>query len=190
MYPVKAGYDVLVPENPRRDAGLSGVLFVRRQTREVESLFAGNDEDNGISIIGDYLPTQEMLAVSSPSQLTGAVDVLLSQQGFVTTAGTNRPYGTGNNYANAIVSLLGPGTDLDFKVDPQSLVSTQTFEGAYNRYKVDAVVPSEGSAYIRTCARPSACTISLIRDRPRLNLAIAPSLLIMPLIGAAQVPFS
>ncbi|MDH6370540.1 hypothetical protein M2444_002320 [Paenibacillus sp. PastF-3] len=132
LYPVKTGYDLLVPENPRRDAGLAGVLYVRRQTREVESLFPGNDEDNGIVVIGDYLPTQDYTTVMNPAALAGAVDVLLSQQGFVTTAGTNKAYGDSNSYANAIARLMGPGSDLNYKVDPQSLVSTQTFEGSFS----------------------------------------------------------
>ncbi|RAV18842.1 LamG-like jellyroll fold domain-containing protein [Paenibacillus contaminans] len=125
----KAGYDILVPENPRRDAGLSGLLYVRRQTREVESLFSGNDEDNGIIVIGDYVPTQEFTGVFTGG-VNGAKDVLLGMQGFVTVAGTNKAYAydASNQYANAITRLLGPGDDLNYKVDPQSLVSTVAYD--------------------------------------------------------------
>lgn len=118
----KTGYDMLVPENPRRDAGLAGILYVRRQTREVESLFPGNDEDNGIVVYGDYIPQQEYAA-----SLSGTTDLLLGMQGFVTVAGTNRAYGT-SSYANAIARLLGPGDDLNYKVDPQSLASTLAYD--------------------------------------------------------------
>lgn len=118
----KTGYDTLVPENPRRDNGLAGVLYVRRQTREVESLFPGNDEDNGIVVIGEYVPTQEMAGVS------GAADLLLGIQGFITTAGTNKAAGSLNQYANAVSRLLGLGDDLNYKIDPQSLISSITFE--------------------------------------------------------------
>ena len=38
------GYDVLSPSNPRRDAGLSTILFVRKETKEVQSLFPYSNE--------------------------------------------------------------------------------------------------------------------------------------------------
>jgi hypothetical protein len=122
----RAGYELLVPENNRRDAGLGGALYVRRQTREVESLFSGNDEDNGIMVIGDYVPTQEIATAT----LSDTQDVLIGMQGFVTTAGTNRAYDTGGTIrlANAISRVLGPGDDLNYKVDPQTLVSTAAYD--------------------------------------------------------------
>ncbi|ETT45695.1 hypothetical protein C162_20216 [Paenibacillus sp. FSL R7-269] len=128
--PAKTGYDTLVPENPRRDNGLAGVLYVRKTTREVESLFWGNDEDNGIVIYGDYLPSQEFASQASAT-LAGATNILTSIQGFITTAGTNAGTDGGiNNYLNAISRLLGPGDDLNYKVDPQSLIGTLTFNSA------------------------------------------------------------
>jgi VCBS repeat-containing protein len=129
FYPLaRTGYDILVPENARRDAGLGGLLYIRKQTREVESLFPGNDEDNGISVIGEYMPTQEMTAIQAT--LSGTTDLLLGIQNFITTAGTNRAYGTNNLYANAITTLLGPGDDLNYKVDPQTLVSAAPYESS------------------------------------------------------------
>ncbi len=122
----KAGYDTLVPENSRRDAGLGGILYIRKTTREVESLFPGNDEDNGIVVTGNYVPTQEI----ATSALTGTQDVLLGMQGFVTTAGTNRAYDSSNQLGNAITRILGPGDDLNYKVDPQTLVSTAAYDRA------------------------------------------------------------
>lgn len=122
----KTGYDTLMPENARRDSGPAGMLYVRKTTREVESIFPGNDEDNGIVVIGDYLPTQELAS----SSLSGLTDVLLDMQGFVTVAGTNKAYGTNNAYANAITRLLGPGHELNYKVDPQSLISTVAYDAA------------------------------------------------------------
>lgn len=120
----RAGYDVLTPENTRRDAGLGGVLYVRKVTREVESLFWGNDEDNGIVVIGEYLPTQEF-AIQASATLSGATNVLTGIHGFITTAGTNAGTDGGlNYYLNAISRLLGPGDDLNYKVDPQSLIGT------------------------------------------------------------------
>lgn len=129
--PTKSGYDTLVPENARRDAGLAGVLYVLRQTREVESLFLGNDEDNGISVIGEYLPTQEMTSQTAVT-LSGSTNVLLGSSGFVTTAGTNAPYDavTPNAYANAASRLMGPGDDINYKIDPQSLISTVLFNAS------------------------------------------------------------
>lgn len=123
----KAGYDVLVPENPRRDAGPAGVLYVRRQTREVESLFAGNDEDNGINVIGDYVPKQEITTA-----LSGFTDFLHGTIGIVTTAGTNKASGGANLYKNSIARVLGPGNDLNYRVDPQALVSTIRYEDDNN----------------------------------------------------------
>ena len=38
------GYDVLSSSNPRRDAGLSSILFVRKETKEVQSLFPYSNE--------------------------------------------------------------------------------------------------------------------------------------------------
>ncbi|WP_139210675.1 hypothetical protein [Paenibacillus sophorae] len=122
----KSGYDTLVPENPRRDTGLAGVLYVRRQTREVESLFPGNDEDNGTVVIGDYVPTQEMATAT----ISGVRDVLLGMQGFVTTAGTNKAAGADIDYATAIARLLGPGDPLAYQVDPQSLIGTTAYDAS------------------------------------------------------------
>lgn len=121
----KPGYDMLVPENPRRDAGQAAILYVRRQTREVESLFPGNDEDNGIVVIGEYTPTQEIAV--NPA-ISSARDVLYNMQGFVCVAGTNKMADPSNAYSNAIYRMLGPDDDLNYKVDPQSLVSTVSYE--------------------------------------------------------------
>ncbi|WP_052088301.1 hypothetical protein [Paenibacillus wynnii] len=123
----KAGYDTLVPESPRRDNGLSGVLYVRRSTREVESLFPGNDEDNGIIVIGEYVPTQDYA-----SSLVGFKEILQGMRGLVTTAGTNRAYGSVNQYSNIITRILGPESDLNYKVDPQALVGTIPYEDSNN----------------------------------------------------------
>lgn len=58
----KTDYDMLVPENPRRDDGKAGVLLVRKETKEIESYF-GAVESDGIVSYGDYVPYQD----SSPS---------------------------------------------------------------------------------------------------------------------------
>lgn len=52
------GYDVLAPENPRRDDGLSNMLFVRKETKEIQVVFSGVDNNKGVVTYGDYVPYQ------------------------------------------------------------------------------------------------------------------------------------
>lgn len=51
------GYDVLVPENPRRDDGKGNILLVRKETKEIQTMFPRNNID-GIVTYGDYVPYQ------------------------------------------------------------------------------------------------------------------------------------
>jgi len=52
-----SGYDMLVPENPRRDDGLAGVLIVRKETKEIQTYFNATNTD-GLITYGDYVPYQ------------------------------------------------------------------------------------------------------------------------------------
>jgi hypothetical protein len=51
------GYDVLTPENPRRDDGKGNVLLVRKETKEIQTMFPRTNAD-GIVTYGDYIPYQ------------------------------------------------------------------------------------------------------------------------------------
>ncbi len=76
------GYDILVPENPRRDDGLAGMLLVRKETKEIQTYFDAANTD-GLVTYGDYLPYQGQ----------GVLDVVLkvinaSKELYVSTIGT------------------------------------------------------------------------------------------------------
>lgn len=53
----KVSYDYLVPENPRRDGGMSNVLMVRKETKELQSYFPVKSNDK-VATWGDYVPSQ------------------------------------------------------------------------------------------------------------------------------------
>jgi len=78
---VLAGYDMLVPENPRRDDGLAGVLQVRKETKEIMSYFPLVNTDQVVTW-GSYLPLQSL-----SSTATGKI-LAVSKFLYVTTSGT------------------------------------------------------------------------------------------------------
>lgn len=77
------GYDMLVPENPRRDDGLTNVLLVRKETKEVQVYFDALPTD-GIITYGDVIPYQGLGAAISGTALGTPVALL-------TTDGTGGP---------------------------------------------------------------------------------------------------
>lgn len=94
------GYDILAPENSRRDDGLSNLLLVRKETKEIQTLFPKSNT-SGIVTYGDYVPYQG-LSVS-----TGIVKATDSNI-FVTTAGTGGYKGyTEIAYMDYLYKLLG-----------------------------------------------------------------------------------
>lgn len=70
-----ADFEMFVPENPRRDDGLSTVLLVRKETKEVQSIFNAKQTD-GIITYGEYLPVQPLLT-------TEEVTILAESNGFL-----------------------------------------------------------------------------------------------------------
>ena len=62
------GYDQLVPENPRRDAGVASILFVRKETKEVQSLFPIATDLNLVTY-SDYL--------EAPTPISANTDVTI-----------------------------------------------------------------------------------------------------------------
>jgi hypothetical protein len=93
-----AGYDVLVPENPRRDDGETTILLVRKETREIQDYFFGSSEDL-LAVYGEYKPCSlvsgmEFLAnIKLPGDVLGKVSIL-------TTYGTGK-YVDMTNYNNS-----------------------------------------------------------------------------------------
>lgn len=75
------GYDVLAPENPRRDNGKGNILLVRKETKEIQAMFGGVSNNSGIISYGSYVPYQGM-AVSN-----GMIKALSARK-CITTAGT------------------------------------------------------------------------------------------------------
>lgn len=76
-----AGYDTLVPDNPRRDAGPSQILYVRKETKEVRVAF-GRDTDLNLVTYSDYLPAPDPIAVNTDvTILEDAEDLVLSDLG-------------------------------------------------------------------------------------------------------------
>jgi len=77
----KPEYSLLVPSNPRRDAGKSAVLLVRKETKEVESYF-NHDNNYGIATYVEYLPVPQVLATTEDvTILAEASEVLLTDLG-------------------------------------------------------------------------------------------------------------
>jgi hypothetical protein len=77
------GYDVLAPENPRRDDGKANMLLVRKETKEIQCFMDASNTD-GIVSYGDYVPKQGMLP---PSSLTGGYS-LVKPKAYLTTLTT------------------------------------------------------------------------------------------------------
>jgi len=63
-----AGYDRLVPENPRRDAGMSAILDVRKETKEVQSVFPYTNE---------YLLSTYSEYIEAPTPISANTDVTI-----------------------------------------------------------------------------------------------------------------
>lgn len=64
---VPNGYDALTPENPRRDDGRGNVLLVRKETKEIRTMFPRNNQD-GIMTYGNYTPYQgSILSLLKPT---------------------------------------------------------------------------------------------------------------------------
>lgn len=57
-------YDLLPPDNPRRDAGMSSILAVRKETKEVQTLF-GRDMDLNLVTYADYLPAPDPISANN-----------------------------------------------------------------------------------------------------------------------------
>lgn len=85
------GYDMLVPENPRRDDGQANVLLVRKETKEIQCYFDSTNTD-GIITYGDVIPYQGMGVAMTGIALSSPVALL-------TTDGTGAP-------RNSISSLI------------------------------------------------------------------------------------
>lgn len=83
----EAGYDMLVPANPRRDEEQnSNVLLVRKETKEIYDKFGfgSRDEDSRIITWGDYVPKQSYKEISPSERL----NILNGLKGFSTSLGT------------------------------------------------------------------------------------------------------
>ena len=59
-----SGYDVLVPENVRRDASSGAVLLVNKQTKEVQSLFPISFDLN-LCTYSEYIPSADILSATT-----------------------------------------------------------------------------------------------------------------------------
>ncbi|WP_026678225.1 LamG-like jellyroll fold domain-containing protein [Fictibacillus gelatini] len=107
----KAGYDLLVPENPRRDAGLSNTFYVRKETKEIEALVP-TDENGGVITWGDFVPYQgiytgasiNLKPVTSPAK-----------NNFATSYGTGRqkPGVTMESSPVPLLSILPIGVNVN-----------------------------------------------------------------------------
>jgi len=93
---VATGYDMLVPENPRRDDGLAGVLQVRKETKEIQSYFPLTDTDQ-VATWGNYIPIQSL-----STNATGKI-LAVSKFLYVTTSGTG---GINTSVAEVFKALL------------------------------------------------------------------------------------
>ncbi|WP_271810499.1 hypothetical protein [Clostridium beijerinckii] len=97
------GYDVLAPENPRRDDGKSNILLVRKETKEIATIFPRGNNDKIITY-GEYVPYNGM-------NNTGLfIERILSMPKLIVSkVGT----GNGNNIPNCRIDLL-PSYSYDY----------------------------------------------------------------------------
>lgn len=86
------GYDVLAPENPRRDDGRSNILLVRKETKEIQTMFPRANTD-GIATYGDYVPKQGLLYTNA-----SAIN-LTKAKGFMLSNGTGKAGSSNNAYS-------------------------------------------------------------------------------------------
>ena len=103
----KSGYDMLVPENPRRDDGISNVLLVRKETKEVESYFKARSTD-GVITYGEYIPYQ---GLSKPVSGIAVTNI----KAMYTSDGTGSYRNSSINYSQykiPIVTMLPLGIGL------------------------------------------------------------------------------
>ncbi|WHH58321.1 hypothetical protein [Petroclostridium sp. X23] len=87
------GYDMLVPENPRRDDGAAAVLLVRKATKEIQSYFNVAETD-GLITYGDFVPKQ------ADTLNIGKGTILTTPMAFFTTLGTTNPAPSANLISN------------------------------------------------------------------------------------------
>jgi len=81
-----SGYDVLAPENLRRDAGKSNILLVRKETKEIQLMFGSGDNLSGIISYGNYVPYQG--AGISPSCNDISLNIKAKNKNFISDVGT------------------------------------------------------------------------------------------------------
>lgn len=101
------GYDMLVPENPRRDDGLNNVLLVRKETKEIQTYFNTVNTD-GVITYGDYVPLQVVTANKSFKAVTDIKGAMLSigtGKGFREVPAYGGTYG-GSIQMNAVYNLF------------------------------------------------------------------------------------
>ena len=80
-----AGYDVLAPENPRRDNGKGNMLLIRKETKEIQSVFNRSNTDSVVTY-GDYVPYQGLSLNVSPTDAT--LSVKAKNKNFIGDVGT------------------------------------------------------------------------------------------------------
>lgn len=97
------GFDVLCPENPRRDDGKGNMILIRKETKEIQSMFCRSNND-GIVTYGDYVPYQGM-------NTTGIyIKNILSMPKFIISRiGT----GNGNNVPSCKIDMF-PSYSYDY----------------------------------------------------------------------------
>mgnify|MGYP000863658862 FL=1 len=78
---IPTGYDVLAPENLRRDAGKSNIILVRKETKEIQLMLGSGDNLNGIITYGNTLINQ------SVTKQTGNI-IYTHPFLYITTSGT------------------------------------------------------------------------------------------------------
>lgn len=95
-----AGYDVLAPENPRRDDGKGNILLVRKETKEIQTMFSRANTD-GIITYGDYVPYQG----TGISIVDGQFSYLAKNKNFISDIGSG---GSKNGITNTILERQFP----------------------------------------------------------------------------------
>lgn len=80
-----ANYDVLAPENPRRDDGKGNILLVQKETKTIKTMFPRSNAD-GVVTYGDYLPYQGLAPTISATDTT--LKMLANNKNFISDVGT------------------------------------------------------------------------------------------------------
>ena len=118
------GYDILVPENPRRDAGKSNILMIQKETKTVESFFDAVNTD-GLVTYGEYIPYQ---GIAEMGQTWFNKDKVLAELYSMSTIGTGKVCSDKNAMYKGASTRLPIQVIKDYQLNSDIKINGETTE--------------------------------------------------------------